>query len=555
MFEKLDRLPSISHLLSKRLLFVVVFGLWIFYYAFVSRTLKLFLFEEANKNLYKIINITKNNGYSFNTLEKTSNLDPYAEKKEKIEDLYGFFDKGGDNEPFLPDTTLTFENNNTDKIEVVNFINSTYDKNIGDEIETNNVGVNSSSAVSVSKEHTSTHFEHPIFTVDDHPNRHIEIQALNTDFDLETLSTKYFCPPETARNLQSPPCWFENICYINNEFITFGKEASHFHSTTTAIGKYSYEFQATNYKKFTDLPNYQEYEFDGVVTYLLYRPIKNFFFSIMQFAGLLATVEHHQKNMTDTNRRYILLKDKRDKWPNFSAVHTWQQFFDPNPNSNLPLRETLEQLNGKCLRKVVIGDKGQLAAAVAKGVGREKKSFYKGTKYMIQRFVNYTTKILNYDGIDPRLPNSYNHAHVGKFKFNKDNLRVGPSYRPLALQTVSSLANETTNTKPLAVIMKRTGGKRAIRNLKDITNLVRSYGFKTKTIDYSILSVYEQITLSRSAALFIGVHGAGLANLLWLRPKVSVMIEIFPFNFAKFTYQALALVNDVNYDYWKNDKI
>eukprot|EP00121_Abeoforma_whisleri_P002092 Awhi_evm1s1871 len=396
-------------------------------------------------------------------------------------------------------------------------------------------------------------FSHPIFNFNDNPQLRVRAFKKNQKKPWK-ITTKYYCPKETSYDLNAPPCWFENICYIDKEWITFGKEAGDFVNYTIQIGKFTYDFKTTNYEKFTDLDNYQNYRFDGVVTYLLFRPMKNIFFSLMQLAGLLATVEHHnERGMSDTERRYILLRKKRDKRPDFAPIFTWQQFFDPN--SNLSERESLAELDETCLRKIVINDKGQLAANVASGVGSEKTSFKKGTKHIIQRFVNYTTEILHYDTIDPRIPKSFNHANIGQFQFDKETPGIGPIYRPKPRKVTPLHPHDTTTTRPLAVLMKRTGGKRSIRNLKEIEALIRSYGFKTIIVDYSVLSVYEQITLTRSAALFIGVHGAGLANLLWLRKEISVIIEIFPYNFQKFTYQALAHISNINYDYWLNENI
>eukprot|EP00121_Abeoforma_whisleri_P000376 Awhi_evm1s334 len=396
-------------------------------------------------------------------------------------------------------------------------------------------------------------FSQPIFDYKDKPNLHIRAYKKNPK-EPDKITTKYYCPKETSYDLNAPPCWFENICYIDNVWVTFGKEASDFDAYTIKIGKLTHDFKTKNYEKFTDLDNYQNYRFDGIVTYLLFRPMKNVFFSLMQLAGLLATVEHHnERGMQDTKRRYILIKDKRESHPSFDPMFTWQQFLDRN--SNLSKRETLAELNGKCLRKIVINDKGELAASVASGVGRPKTLFKKGTQYIIQRFVKYVTKILRYHSIDPRIPNSFNHVNIGRFKFIPKKPWVGPTFRPKPRPITPLLPHDVTTTKPLAVLMKRTGGKRTIRNLKEIEALVRSYGFKTIIVDYSVLSVYEQITLTRSAALFVGVHGAGLANLLWLRQEVSMMIEIFPYNFQKFTYQALAYINNINYDYWSNENV
>eukprot|EP00121_Abeoforma_whisleri_P008098 Awhi_evm1s7420 len=93
------------------------------------------------------------------------------------------------------------------------------------------------------------------------------------------------------------------------EWITFGEKAKEFTNHTIKIGQFKYLFAPTNKNNSANEEGYDLFNFDDVTTYLLYRPIKNLFFSVMQFAGLLCTVEHHQKGFSQPHR-YIYLQDK-----------------------------------------------------------------------------------------------------------------------------------------------------------------------------------------------------------------------------------------------------
>jgi hypothetical protein len=52
----------------------------------------------------------------------------------------------------------------------------------------------------------------------------------------------------------------------------------------------------------------------------------------------------------------------------------------------------------------------------------------------------------------------------------------------------------------------------------------------------------------------IGVHGAGLSQIMFMRPHKSAVIEIFPFNVARAPYNKVAHQLGVYYVHWRNQK-
>ena len=66
---------------------------------------------------------------------------------------------------------------------------------------------------------------------------------------------------------------------------------------------------------------------------------------------------------------------------------------------------------------------------------------------------------------------------------------------------------------------------RRILNLNDFEDLLEAKGFKSLTL--SNFSFYDQVALFYNAKQIIGLHGAGFANLIFCKPKTSV-IEIQP---------------------------
>jgi glycosyl transferase family 61 len=69
---------------------------------------------------------------------------------------------------------------------------------------------------------------------------------------------------------------------------------------------------------------------------------------------------------------------------------------------------------------------------------------------------------------------------------------------------------------------------RRIANEDDLLSSLRALGgIDVQAVDLAELPVLEQVRIACHTDLLIGVHGAGLAHLLWLPPQASVL-ELFP---------------------------
>lgn len=74
-------------------------------------------------------------------------------------------------------------------------------------------------------------------------------------------------------------------------------------------------------------------------------------------------------------------------------------------------------------------------------------------------------------------------------------------------------------------ISRRQARWRRVVNESEVTEYLQSQGFRIITME--TLSLVEQITLMQSAKQIIGLHGAGLTNLIFCQPNTQV-VEIFP---------------------------
>lgn len=89
--------------------------------------------------------------------------------------------------------------------------------------------------------------------------------------------------------------------------------------------------------------------------------------------------------------------------------------------------------------------------------------------------------------------------------------------------------------------------KRTLTNLKEIIDIAESHGFKI--IEASKLTMKEQIRLFRGARYLIGLHGAGLTNMIFRKGLKCSVMEVFPKNKIPTHYWHLTKDFGFNYSY------
>ena len=87
---------------------------------------------------------------------------------------------------------------------------------------------------------------------------------------------------------------------------------------------------------------------------------------------------------------------------------------------------------------------------------------------------------------------------------------------------------------------------RHLKNEKEISSLLQKYGFEI--IDADILSMQEQIKLFANTRYLVGLHGAGLTNILFAYPASLSVLEILPLNYLQPHYYILSKA--FNQDYY-----
>jgi protein O-GlcNAc transferase len=89
--------------------------------------------------------------------------------------------------------------------------------------------------------------------------------------------------------------------------------------------------------------------------------------------------------------------------------------------------------------------------------------------------------------------------------------------------------------KPLLTLVSRKGGSRKLLNEEEVIKLAEDIGFNVHVLDHSKgLTVPDVYRLVHSSHVLLGVHGAGLTNMVFLR-QGSVLVQVVPLGLDSFS--------------------
>jgi len=88
--------------------------------------------------------------------------------------------------------------------------------------------------------------------------------------------------------------------------------------------------------------------------------------------------------------------------------------------------------------------------------------------------------------------------------------------------------------------------KRRVENEPELEERLQSNGFRI--VHCENISFRDQVGIFSGAKFIVGLHGAGLSNMVWADPPCKVL-EIFPHGFFNDCYARLALTLSFEYEY------
>ena len=128
--------------------------------------------------------------------------------------------------------------------------------------------------------------------------------------------------------------------------------------------------------------------------------------------------------------------------------------------------------------------------------------------------------------------------------FVKSTSCIYSNFQPL-LNELSHLSAHDDTPERIFITRSAKHG-RGVVNALEIEKIAVENGFAI--VDTANLTVAEQIRLFNKATHVIGLHGAGLTNMVFCQKKGVRMLEIFPGNFFKAVYYWLAAACAHQYD-------
>ena len=122
-----------------------------------------------------------------------------------------------------------------------------------------------------------------------------------------------------------------------------------------------------------------------------------------------------------------------------------------------------------------------------------------------------------------------------------------PYYINLLAQELKLNINSKTDFGDKIYVTRINAAYRKIANEKEIIPILLSYGFKI--IDFAWYSLDEQVSIASNAKILIGIHGAGLSNMIFMQ-KQSIVLEFSLENqFMDKCYYTLANACELEYHY------
>jgi capsular polysaccharide biosynthesis protein len=131
-----------------------------------------------------------------------------------------------------------------------------------------------------------------------------------------------------------------------------------------------------------------------------------------------------------------------------------------------------------------------------------------------------------------------------------DYFQLGPLHRIHGDAQSIQITFSSRRKKPFAPGGAAIG--RIIQNEADLIEAIRKIpGVKVEVREFFEMEFLDQLELFRQTDILIGMHGAGLANLVYT-PLDAAIIELIPFTWTSPEYFNLAGITGRSYYQWRN---
>jgi len=101
--------------------------------------------------------------------------------------------------------------------------------------------------------------------------------------------------------------------------------------------------------------------------------------------------------------------------------------------------------------------------------------------------------------------------------------------------------------------ISREDRRRILNEQKLINELQNNYPeLEIKMVQFSNMSIFKQMETIRNTTILVGMHGAGLLNLMFLN-RESIVVELFGYKMENYLYRNLSKQLGLTYFSWRNE--
>ncbi|WP_298637057.1 glycosyltransferase family 61 protein [uncultured Umboniibacter sp.] len=184
-------------------------------------------------------------------------------------------------------------------------------------------------------------------------------------------------------------------------------------------------------------------------------------------------------------------------------------------------------------------DEHDFISESVKVLGVDKKSIVKidsPQTLRVDSLVFPTSYVKESQKVRPSLGDGVNYKGGWDYKYIRD---VNSKFRS---------AVESSRVLHKRIFVDRSDSNhRQVKNHAELLSLLDRYGFHVVTP--GLLTFVEQVSVFRDAEVVLGVHGAGLTNILWCKPDEASVIELVVDKLGDPGYRFIAGMLGLNYEY------
>ena len=185
-------------------------------------------------------------------------------------------------------------------------------------------------------------------------------------------------------------------------------------------------------------------------------------------------------------------------------------------------------------------------------LNKENQNFLIPENYKYYDYITSTLKLL-------KIPHTF-YKNDSLYRVDKLELipHVAPSgnYDPKIMNKISSdlrksIKSTSADTPRFIWVSRQAASKRTEKNFNDVKLVLKKYKFSI--IEFEKLNLEKQFLIAKNAQIISGIHGAGLTNMMVMRPESHIIEGRGRKDLTNNCFFSMASALNINYHYFLCD--